>query len=89
MSHIATPNQNQGQNSNSKKQEKNEITEIIEETQRKGYWITTLPSGERLAVNSADGSAVPVKHALISETCDPATKQVELCSFKFFWNIMM
>lgn len=72
---CAVATSTQGVHSKKDKSDKTE-PEHVEEPVKKGFWITTLPSGERYATSEVDGSSVPVKCALISETCDPATKQV-------------
>lgn len=40
-----------------------------------GYWITTAPSGERVATK-VDGTGVEIKDALVSKATDPQTRQV-------------
>ena len=44
----------------------------------KGFWITTLPSGERIATQAAGGK-VPVKGAQVCVASDPQTGQVGDC----------
>ena len=42
-----------------------------------GYWITTTPSGERIATKM-DGTVVEIKDALVSKATDPQTRQVHV-----------
>jgi hypothetical protein len=60
----------------SKKKEQPVQEEPVEEvTPDPGYWITTTPSGERVAT-MMDGNQIPIKQALVCKATDPQTKQV-------------
>jgi len=59
-------------------------TPAEEEMQDKGYWITTLPTGERIA-NRLNGASVEVQNAVLCVASDPQTLQV----FSFFYSKMI